>query len=94
VVIEVLSPSTRAFDREDKLAEYQSVPTIAHIVLIDPDEPDARLYSRGADGAWTIDHIEGEAASIALSAIDAVLPLKEIYDGLAFRPRPRLVRVE
>jgi Uma2 family endonuclease len=94
VVIEVLSPSTRAFDREDKLAEYQSVSTIAHIVLIDPDEPDARLYSRGPGDAWTIDHIEGEGASIPLPAIGAVLPFTEVYDGLAFRQRPRLVRVE
>jgi Uma2 family endonuclease len=94
VVFEVASPSTRAFDREDKLAEYQSVATMRHIVLIDTEEPEARLYSRGPDDFWTVDRIDGVDASIPLPAIDVDLPLIEIYDGVEFRPRPRLIRVE
>ena len=65
-----------------------------HIVLIDTEEPEARLYSRGPHDVWTVDRIEGVDVSISLPAIDVDLPLVEIYDGVEFRPRPRLIRVE
>ncbi len=91
VVVEVLSPSTRAFDREDKLEEYKSVPTMAHIVLIDPDEPETRLFACAADGSWRVDRIGGLENVLELPAVAAALPLAAVYEGLELRPRPKLV---
>ena len=47
---EVLSPSTADFDQHEKLEEYRTVPSLRHILIIDPDQPRLRLHSRSAEG--------------------------------------------
>jgi Uma2 family endonuclease len=91
LVVEVLSPSTRAFDRVRKLEEYKSVPTLAHILLIDPDAPEVMLWSRDAGGTWGLAIIEGRDAVVELGALDMSLRLADLYEGLTFQPVPRLV---
>jgi len=46
VVVEVLSPSTMVFDRGTKLAFYQSLPSLRHIVLVYQDEMRVEAWSR------------------------------------------------
>jgi Uma2 family endonuclease len=91
LVAEVLSPSTEVFDQTEKLEEYRSVPSLRHILILDPEQPRVRLHTRGADGAWGSAPFEGLAAEVALTALDISLPLAELYEGLTFRPLPRLV---
>lgn len=77
VVVEVLSPATRAFDQTRTLEEYRAVPTIRHMLVLDPEAPRAQLHSRGGDGRWAWTLLLGEAAEIALPALDLTLPLGE-----------------
>jgi Uma2 family endonuclease len=91
LVVEVLSRSTSEFDQTEKLEEYRSVPSLAHVVIVDPAQPQLRLHSRGADGVWSSAPHVGLDAQVALTALDITVPLSELYDGLTFRPRPRLV---
>lgn len=85
VFFEVLSKSTRTFDMVRKPEEYKGVPTLRHIVLIDPREPRVWLWSR-ADQAtpWTDQDIEGMEAIVPLVAVGVDLPMASIYDGIAF----------
>lgn len=92
LVIEVLSPSTRTFDMFDKLDEYQTVPGLEHIILIDPDAPQAIHWLRGPDNKWQRARHEGLDAEIVIAGLDVTLGLRTLYAGLAFRPRPRLWR--
>jgi Uma2 family endonuclease len=92
LVVEVLSPSTREFDRFRKLEEYKTVPGLVHIVLIDPDLPQAFHWSRPSGGDWRYTLLEGLAAVVHLPEIDCALGLASLYDGLTFRLLPRLVR--
>jgi len=50
VVVEVLSPSTAAFDHGPKLEGYFSLPSLAHYLLLDPDRRVVIQHSRGKDG--------------------------------------------
>ena len=92
LVIEVLSPSTRAFDMVDKLEEYKSIPSLCHIVLIDPDTPEARHWSREPGGVWDHVRLEGMEVAVRLPDLPGPLDLATLYEGIPFRPRPRLVR--
>ncbi|MDR4307829.1 Uma2 family endonuclease [Chelatococcus sambhunathii] len=87
VVIEVLSPSTRDFDMFAKLDEYRSVDAIDHVLLIDPNDPEAQLWSRGPDG-WSEMTMRGLDATAELSAVGLSLPLAEVYEDVAFPARP------
>lgn len=85
VVFEVLSPSTRAFDLIRKVDEYKTVPTLRHIVLIDPDRPRVLLWRRvDAGAAWADLEIADVTASVVLDAVGVSLPLAEIYQDVSF----------
>ena len=91
LVIDILSPTTRTFDRTDKLEEYKTVESMDYILLIDPDHPLVRLYFRDGDRRWVSQRIAGLDQSIDLPLLDMVVPLHELYDGLTFHPGPVLV---
>jgi Uma2 family endonuclease len=91
LVLEVLSPTTRQFDRFEKVEEYKTVPTLEYIVLVDPDDPQVRVFSRLPDRNWTSTRLAGLDAELVLPQIDFRLPLRALYAGLSFRPRPTLV---
>ena len=90
LVVEVLSPSTSAIDQSRKLEEYKSVEAIRHILIVDPNRPSIIAHERGAAG-WASRFADGIDAVVAITAIGVPLPLAEIYEGLDFRPIPRLV---
>jgi Uma2 family endonuclease len=91
LVIEVLSPTTGGFDVTVKLAEYQSLPSMDYILLVDTEMPTVHLYLRDQDGRWEDRIVKGLDAAIDLPKLNVALKLAEIYDGLQFRERPRLV---
>jgi Uma2 family endonuclease len=59
VVIEVLSPSTRGYDRDEKFDAYRRLPSLADYVMIDPDARVALVSSRDGD-SWRL--FEGAVA--------------------------------
>ncbi|MCC7348637.1 MAG: Uma2 family endonuclease [Variibacter sp.] len=84
LVVEVLSPSTMSFDRIRKIPEYQGVPTISHILLVDTEAPRIDCWSREGDGRWSQTKLDGLAARIDLPTIGATLTLEEVFEGLDF----------
>jgi hypothetical protein len=62
-----------------------------YILLVDTEMPTVHLYLRDRDGRWEDRVVRGLDASIDLPKLNMVLTLAEIYDGLQFRERPRLV---
>lgn len=90
LVVEVLSPSTSAFDQSRKLEEYKSVAALRHALIVDPDQPGIIAHRRAASG-WESRFAGGLDAVVEIAALDIALPLAEVYQGLDFRPIPRLV---
>ena len=91
LVIEVLSPSTRDFDTFKKLEEYKETRGVEHIVLVEPNEPLAFLWSRDGAHGWVESRPRGLDVNIELPAIGVVLRMAAIYEGVEFPARPRLV---
>jgi Uma2 family endonuclease len=54
LVVEVLSPSSTAFDRGYKFEAYRSLPTLQEYVLIDPEAQTAEVYRRSANEEWIL----------------------------------------
>jgi Uma2 family endonuclease len=86
-VIEVLSPSTMSFDRFRKLLEYQTIPGLACILLIDTEAPRVDMSVRSPDGSRQ-DRYEGLDARIGLPGIGATLSLADVFEGLGFSAIP------
>jgi Uma2 family endonuclease len=54
LLVEVLSPSTAAYDRGDKFAAYRRLPTLREYLLVDPDTRRCDLYRLGSEGLWVL----------------------------------------
>ena len=88
VIVEVLSPSTMSFDRVRKIPEYQSLETLAHVLLVDTEAPRIDLISRAPDGGWSQTAHDGLDASVALPAVGATLDLADVFEGVLFDIAP------
>jgi Uma2 family endonuclease len=92
LVIEVLSPSTMRFDQTKKRDEYKSVPSLRAIVFVDPGVPVLRILERASDvEAWPGRLIRGLDETADIPNLGIRIPLRDVYDGLTFRPRPSLI---
>lgn len=86
VVIEVLSPSTRKSDLTGKLAEYKTIESLLHILLIDPDKPEVTHWLRDRTRTWRRQMHDGLGATFEIADPPLSLRLSELYHGLEFTP--------
>jgi Uma2 family endonuclease len=71
LVVEVLSPSTAAYDRGDKFADYRLLPTLREYVLVDTKSRRCDVYRKGTDGLWVLHPFDpGQALRLDSVALD------------------------
>jgi Uma2 family endonuclease len=78
VLVEVLSPSTRDYDRGEKFELYRSIPTFRHYLLIEQSAVDVEHRWRAGD-QWSSDRQTSLDDVIRLSSIEADLKIAELY---------------
>lgn len=81
LIVEVLSESTKAFDRGLKFALYRRLPSLREYLLIDPDTRLVELFRRGEDGLFTL-HDHTTTPHFPLTAIGCELSLEDIFEGV------------
>lgn len=84
LIVEVLSPSTAAYDRGDKFRRYRSIPSFAEYLLVSQQEPYVEQFSRRDEGVWEFRALEGLEGAIGFPRFDVELPLGEIYRRVRF----------
>jgi Uma2 family endonuclease len=83
VLIEVLSPSTEAYDRGRKFERYREIESLQEYILIAQDRVSVEHYLRRG-GEWAFKSYLDRNDRIALPSIDCAILLSEIYLGLEF----------
>jgi Uma2 family endonuclease len=81
LVLEVLSPTTQAYDRSQKFALYRRLPSLREYVLVDPETRRVEAFRRTEQGQWVLDDMS-EAAELVLPCIDGRIPLAQVFEGL------------
>ena len=81
VILEVLSPSTEAYDRGEKFTRYRQLESLEEYVLISQDVPRVEVFFRQADGTWLFSAFSGLEARAKLAGLGIEIPLAEIYAG-------------
>ena len=77
LLVEILSPSTAAYDRGEKLGHYRRLPSLTDVLLVWQSEPWVEHHHRVDGNGWLIqEHKEGR---IELSALGGALALEELY---------------
>jgi Uma2 family endonuclease len=84
VIIEVLSKSTQAYDRGEKLNAYRTIPTFQEYLLIDQTRIHVeQSYITGKKQGWFREY-DDEDNSIALAAIPFEISLVDLYSKVKF----------
>ncbi len=84
LIIEVLSPSTEAYDRGKKFAHYLTIESLAEYLLVAQDQPRIEQYIRQPSGDWLWHEAAALEESIRLPSIECELQLAEVYDRVEF----------
>lgn len=81
LVIEVLSPSTQAYDRSQKFALYRRLASLREYLLIDPETRRAEAFRLNSEGLFVF-HDMSDAAELELTSIACRIALSEVFDGV------------
>jgi len=94
MIIEILSPSTEAFDRRRKFTYYKSIPSFTEYLLIATDQASVTHYSKQGDD-WILAEVEGLDGKLPIPTFNVSMLLSEIYLDVEFSDaKPDLFLVE
>ncbi len=87
VLIEVVSPTTEAFDRGDKFFRYRTwLPSLSDYILVAQATPLLDHFQRQPHGHWELSSASGLASSLSIDSIACTLRLADVYERMAFPP--------
>ncbi len=81
LIIEILSPSTEAYDRGRKFAAYRQLESLQEYVLVSLDERRIEVFRRDASGFWVLHPLAFDAV-LELHSINFRCPAAEVFAGL------------
>jgi Uma2 family endonuclease len=84
LIVEVLSESTRNYDRGDKFQQYRGIPSFREYLLVDQAKAHVERYTKQGDGTWSLWETDSLSEAVRLESVGAVLPLSEIYFKIDF----------
>jgi len=81
VIIEVLSPGTKDYDRGLKFKLYRDIPSLKEYILIDSETVNVEAFVINEKGYWELREYKTIAEKLRLPAIQLDIPLQAIYAG-------------
>ena len=84
LIVEVLSKSTKDFDREDKFRLYRSIPEFREYVLVNQSEFLVAQYIKTESNEWLFREYEGESARVSFASVEVQMSMSDIYELVVF----------
>lgn len=85
VLIEILSPSTKNYDRGDKFKLYRDIPTLREYILVDSQTISVEAFRINNIGRWELEEYKETSENLRLPTLGISVPLTEIYAGIKIR---------
>lgn len=84
VIVEVLSKSTKGYDREDKFEAYRTIPTFQEYILISQTRMYIEHFSKTGNKRWMLSQYDEEDEAIALASVPFQISLLDLYNKVNF----------
>lgn len=81
ILIEVLSPSTKKYDRGDKFKLYKDIPTLQEYILVDSESISIEAWCINEQRQWKLEEYKDINGSLYMPSLGLHIPLVEIYEG-------------
>jgi Uma2 family endonuclease len=83
VIIEILSKSTKDYDRGSKFMLYRSIKTLKEYITIDSLSVSVEIYTRQDENKWVLSEFKQLTDSFIISTIGLTLQLKDVYEDVS-----------
>lgn len=84
VIIEVLSESTKNYDRGEKFVFYRSIPSFQEYILIDQARVHVEHFFIGEQGKWTLTEYDDLNDILKLTKVEFQISLRDIFHRVKF----------
>jgi Uma2 family endonuclease len=79
LIVEVLSPTTAAFDRGEKFADYRTSESLQEYVLINQERVSVECFRRNAEGLWVLyPYTQGQ--EVQFSSVNFSCAIEDLYE--------------
>ena len=82
LVVEVLTPTTSAYDRGAKFAAYRKLPSLREYVLIDTERLSIDLFRRDYGGHWVLCPSEA-GDTVEFARVGLSVPMERLYEDVS-----------
>ncbi|MCW3122877.1 MAG: Uma2 family endonuclease [Flavipsychrobacter sp.] len=86
IIIEVLSPSTRNYDRVSKFQLYRDIPSLKQYIMVDSDAMHIEAHHINENGNWELREYNNPEDVLLFQPINESLTVSSIYDGVELKP--------
>ena len=83
LVIEVLSDSTKNYDRGQKFESYRAIASLMEYVTVSQDKMHVEVHTRQSDDTWLLRDVR-DSGPVKLQSIGVELQLADIYEKVEF----------
>lgn len=84
VIIEILSKSTKDYDRGTKFTLYRGIKTLKEYILIDSTSISIEIFTRQNNNSWNLTEFKQLSDSFTITTINLTLHLKDVYEDVSF----------
>ncbi|MFO5441678.1 MAG: Uma2 family endonuclease [Dolichospermum sp.] len=84
MIAELLSKSTKGYDRDEKFAAYRTIPTLQEYILIDQYTMHIEQYFKTDNNQWIFSEFTDGNINLNLASISCQMILSDIYDKVDF----------
>ncbi|GBF82963.1 hypothetical protein AsFPU1_4400 [Aphanothece sacrum FPU1] len=79
VIFEILSPSTKNYDRGNKFKFYKDIASLKEYILIDTESVNVEVFRMNSTGRWELEEYKSLFDTLKMPSLSIDLPLKLIY---------------
>jgi Uma2 family endonuclease len=81
VIIEILSPSTRKYDRGEKFQLYKGISSLKEYILVDSEKVRGEVFRMNYAGRWEPEEYKDADQLLEIKKVGIAVPLRDIYEG-------------
>lgn len=85
VIIEVLSKSTKNYDRGEKFKLYRDIETLKEYVLIDSESMHIEIFRLNENNHWELEEYNDANSELKIKAISEIILIADVYEGINFK---------
>ena len=82
VIIEILSSSTKNYDRGEKFKLYRDIATLQEYILVDSESIHIEVFRLNESSHWELEEYDSIENLLHIKAIDENILISEIYEGV------------